>query len=74
MSKAKAKRWQRYGYLGVTHFPTAALKQIAADPEMSQETRRMAADINLALISLRASLSIDLKSMDERNKKNAKGQ
>ena len=73
MSREKAKRWQRYGYLGVTHFPTAALSAISRDTEMSDETRRMAADINAALISLRASLAIDLKAMDERNKKNAKG-
>lgn len=74
MSREKAKRWQRYGYLGVTHFPQSALRQISRDQEMSQETRRMAADIEVALISLRYSLSQDLKAMDERNKKNAKGQ
>lgn len=69
----KAKRWQRYGYLGVTHFPKSALTTISHDTEMSDETRRMAADINAALESLRVSLAIDLKAMDKRNKKNAEG-
>ena len=74
MSREKAKRWQRYGYLGVTHFPKAALTAISLDTEMSDETRRMAADINAALASLRGSLAIDLKAMDARNKNNAKGE
>lgn len=71
MSKSKALRWMRYGYLGVVYFNRAKLMQIANDPEMSEETRHLANKIMSDLYALRTGLTKDLKAMDERNKKNA---